>query len=259
MATAAAPAAARRLAVVTGANQGIGLEIARGLAVKGMHVIATARDPTKGAAAVEALRASGALMLEFHQLDITDQASIAALARYITDAHGGRLNVLVNNAGVAFKGDAWGAVEARTTVNTNFRGTAAVTAALLPALRAAAAAAGGSGGAARIVNVCSQAGRLGQVAPPLQARFQDPSASEESIGALVGTRDAAGQRLRVAGCCECGRRGDFSAVAPHLLTLTLALAPLSPPRRASAGGRVRRRRGRGRLRRQGLATVDVRR
>lgn len=65
----------------------------------------------------------------------------------------------------------------------NFYGTARVTEALLPQLRAAAAA--DPAGGARIVNVCSQAGRLSQVSAALQARFQDASATKESVAELV--------------------------------------------------------------------------
>ena len=180
---------APRLALVTGANQGIGLAIARGLATApGMHCILTARDEARGRQAVAALRRElPDARLSFHQLDVTDEGSIARLAAHIAAEHGGRLHVLVNNAGIAFKGDTFGPEEARATLAVNLHGTVHVTEALLPFLRAAAAAAGGGGGGggARIVNICSVAGRLAQVAPGLQVRFQDPDASPATLRALT--------------------------------------------------------------------------
>jgi carbonyl reductase 1 len=83
----------------------------------------------------------------------------------------------VNNAGFAFKGDTFGAAEARTTIACNVYGTMAVTDALLPLLRSRAEG-------ARIVNVCSQAGRLVQVSPALRARFSDSKASAGSVKEL---------------------------------------------------------------------------
>ena len=72
----------RRVAVVTGANRGIGFEISRQLARRGYAVILTARDPAKGRAAVRALAREG-LDVTFHQLDVTDAAGIKRLARHL--------------------------------------------------------------------------------------------------------------------------------------------------------------------------------
>ena len=194
---------ARRLAVVTGANQGIGYEIAKALALSpnNVHVILTARDANKGQAAVNSINAyarehshgqhqpasplvSQPPSVEFYQLDVRDQGSIDRFSTHIGTVHGGRVDILVNNAGLAFKGDTFGADEARATIDTNFYGTIRVTEALLPYLRAAASAAPASRGA-RVINICSQAGRLGQVSPQLQARFQDADASVASLSRLV--------------------------------------------------------------------------
>jgi carbonyl reductase 1 len=143
--------------------------------------IVTARDAVKGRAAADELRQEGG-DVAFEQLDVTDGGSIRRLADAVATAHGGRLDALINNAGTAFKGDAWGEDVARTTIGTNFFGTAAVTEALLPFLRAAAAG-GGGGHTPRIVNVCSQAGRLAQFSPELQVAFQE-AGSKEAVAAL---------------------------------------------------------------------------
>lgn len=72
-----------RIAVVTGSNKGIGLEICRQLATKGVVVILTARDQNRGLEAVQSLKASGLSNIHFHQLDVTNQNSIASLAEFI--------------------------------------------------------------------------------------------------------------------------------------------------------------------------------
>ncbi len=86
------------VAVVTGANRGLGLETCRQLAKRGHQVILTSRDSGKGKAAVEKLREQG-LQVDYQDLDVTDVDSINQLARYIEQTYG-RLDVLVNNAGV---------------------------------------------------------------------------------------------------------------------------------------------------------------
>ncbi|WVZ95989.1 hypothetical protein U9M48_041686 [Paspalum notatum var. saurae] len=89
-----------RIAVVTGGNKGIGLEVCRQLAAGGLTVVLTARDETRGAAAAEKLREQGLSgVVIFHQLEITDASSIARLVEFLK-THFGRLDILVNNAAV---------------------------------------------------------------------------------------------------------------------------------------------------------------
>lgn len=87
-----------KIAVVTGANRGIGFEICRQLAQKGITVVLTARDPAKGEAAKQKLAEFGLNVL-FHPLEITKDASAKALAGYL-EKEFGRLDILINNAGV---------------------------------------------------------------------------------------------------------------------------------------------------------------
>ncbi|KAJ0967106.1 hypothetical protein J5N97_024023 [Dioscorea zingiberensis] len=91
---------AKRIAVVTGANKGIGLEIVRQLAFNGVMVILTARNEKRGAEAVEKLIKSGVSDVVFHQLDVADPASVASLSEFIKTKFE-RVDILVNNAGVA--------------------------------------------------------------------------------------------------------------------------------------------------------------
>ena len=139
-----------RIALVTGANKGIGFETARQLAGQGIHVIVAARDPAKAEAATLALKSDG-LPVEPLTLDVASERSIAEAANAIAAKHG-RLDILVNNAGVLLDDaakkpseqtlDAW-----RKTFDTNVFGLVAVTNALLPLLRKSTAG--------RIVNLSS--------------------------------------------------------------------------------------------------------
>src|SRR5690242_2045213 len=88
-----------RIALVTGANKGIGREISRQLAVQNVLVVMTARDGNRGLKAVEALRSEG-LPVEFIPLDVTSQSSVDQAAAEVERRHR-RLDILVNNAGVA--------------------------------------------------------------------------------------------------------------------------------------------------------------
>jgi NAD(P)-dependent dehydrogenase (short-subunit alcohol dehydrogenase family) len=132
-------------ALVTGANKGIGKEIARQLAAAGLTVWLGSRDPERGQRAVEEIDGSRLLVL-----DVTDEASIAAAAREVDS-----LDVLINNAGVMVDGVS--AIDAsvdgfRRTYETNVFGVLAVTNAFLPVLRRSARP--------RIVNISSGTGSL---------------------------------------------------------------------------------------------------
>src|SRR3954451_11261155 len=87
------------LALVTGANRGIGLEVARELGRESMHVLLAARDRAKGEAAATTLAGEG-LDITPVQLDVADPGAAAAVVPAAIDAAGGRLDVLVNNAAV---------------------------------------------------------------------------------------------------------------------------------------------------------------
>lgn len=85
-----------RLAVVTGANKGVGLEICHQLALQGVTVILTARDEKRGKDATQTLRRESQLPnIIFHQLDVTDDNSVTSLAWYIKNRYG-KLDILVN-------------------------------------------------------------------------------------------------------------------------------------------------------------------
>ena len=85
-----------RIAVVTGANKGIGLEISRQLASNGVMVVLTSRDEKRGVEAVDGLNSNGlSENVIFHQLDVTDTASVASLANFI-QTHFGKLDILVS-------------------------------------------------------------------------------------------------------------------------------------------------------------------
>ncbi|KAG2677345.1 hypothetical protein I3843_12G095100 [Carya illinoinensis] len=92
-------AGTKRIAVVTGANKGIGFGISKQLASNGIKVILTARDVQRGSEAAERLKAAGYSDVLFHQLDVTDPASISSLANFISSQFG-KLDILINNAGI---------------------------------------------------------------------------------------------------------------------------------------------------------------
>jgi NAD(P)-dependent dehydrogenase (short-subunit alcohol dehydrogenase family) len=87
-----------KIIVVTGANRGIGFEIARQLARAGAKVILTARQVKAGKTAVASLKAEG-LNTDFHPLEVTKEKSVAALREFLSQSPG-RLDVLINNAGI---------------------------------------------------------------------------------------------------------------------------------------------------------------
>jgi NAD(P)-dependent dehydrogenase (short-subunit alcohol dehydrogenase family) len=144
----------QRVAVVTGANRGIGFEIARQLSQRGVHVVMTARSQESGEQALEILRRQG-LVASFFTLDVTSDESAAALAEHLQKTHG-RLDILVNNAGVAL--DKWvPALDVsmdvfKQTYETNVFGVMRVCKTLVPLMK--------EGGYGRVVNLSSNLGSL---------------------------------------------------------------------------------------------------
>ncbi|MCC3372337.1 SDR family oxidoreductase [Cohnella sp. REN36] len=150
------------VALVTGANKGIGLQIAKDLVAHGFTVLVGSRNLEYGESAAKSVGADARAL----QLDVTDQDSIAAAAERIRNEFG-RLDVLVNNAGIAHAGKADRPLqeiamsgrasvasldEVRAVFETNVFGVIAVTQAMLPLLREAPAA--------RIVNISSAGASL---------------------------------------------------------------------------------------------------
>lgn len=149
------------IAIITGANKGIGFEIARGLAKKGLTVLVGARSEERGEAAAARIREEG-LDARFLHLDVTDEDVVAAAAKRV-ETEFGTLDVLVNNAGIALADGDWNTSEltvatARKVFETNVLGVISVTNAFLPLIRRAEAG--------RIVNVSSEVGSLGFMTDP---------------------------------------------------------------------------------------------
>jgi NAD(P)-dependent dehydrogenase (short-subunit alcohol dehydrogenase family) len=147
------------IALVTGANAGIGFHLAQQLARVGVRVLLGTRDQSRGAAAAATLTAEG-LEVDVLTIDVTDDQAIAAAARYVADAYG-RLDILINNAATVGDGLPASQVSRKAmlqTFDTNTAGAAAIINAFLPMLRAAAPA--------RILNVSSELGSTRLVSDP---------------------------------------------------------------------------------------------
>lgn len=165
---------AARVALITGANKGIGFETARGLGELGMTVLVGARDEQRGRDAEAALRERGA-DARFVSLDVTDPESVRKAAEWI-DAGFGHLDVLVNNAGTATVSRRRALAsetsldDMRAVYEINVFGLVAVTNAMLPLLRRAEAA--------RIVNVSSEVGSIGSQSDPASPLNAMPASAQ---------------------------------------------------------------------------------
>ena len=164
------------VALVTGANKGIGLQIAKDLAAHGFIVFVGSRNLEHGETAAKSVGADALAI----QLDVTNHASIATAAERIRNELG-RLDVLVNNAGISHTGKPGRSLqemaksgrlsvasldEVRAVFETNGFGVIAVTQAMLPLLREAPAA--------RIVNVSSSSGSLTMNSDPANPHWSEP-------------------------------------------------------------------------------------
>ena len=183
-----------RVALVTGANRGIGLEVCRQLAQRGLRVVLTARDGGKARKAAAALRAAAAVAdsVVAEVLDVTDQDSIRALARAL-GARKTHVDVVVNNAAVLV-GESQGVLQTpiddvRATFDTNVFGAIAVCQTFVPGMI--------ERGYGRVVNVSSEAGQLasmGTYAPAysmsktaLNAFTRQLAAATKGAGILVNS------------------------------------------------------------------------
>jgi NAD(P)-dependent dehydrogenase (short-subunit alcohol dehydrogenase family) len=146
----------KRVAVVTGANRGIGLEICRQLARRGgVRVVLTARDQTKGKAAAGQLRDEG-LEVDFHELDVTSEKSVETLAGWL-EGTCKRCDILVNNAGILADPRGSRFLDSRPetyrqTLDTNVFGPLLLSQALVPIMKRSRYG--------RIVNISSGQGQL---------------------------------------------------------------------------------------------------
>ena len=154
--------ASKKIAVVTGANRGLGFETCRQLAKQEIQVILTSRDEVKGNAAVEKLQAEGLNVL-CRSLDVTNADSVEHLAQFIRNQFG-KLDILVNNAGIAkdFLDPSEGSVlktkvsTLQETIETNLYGPLLLCQALIPLMKI--------NNYGRVVNVSSGAGQLADMA-----------------------------------------------------------------------------------------------
>lgn len=154
----------QKVALVTGANKGIGYETARQLAQEGVTIIAAARNEQRGKAAAEELKQQG-FDVEFLKLDVDNDADIDAAYEYISSKYG-KLDILINNAGIQLESNNWaentaaniGEQVLRETLDTNFFSVVKLTNKLLPLIK--------KSNAGRIVNLSSILGSLNLHADP---------------------------------------------------------------------------------------------
>lgn len=197
----------RPIALVTGANRGLGLETSRQLREQGFRVILTSRREKEGVEAATRLDPE-AVDVVHHYLDVTDRRSIAALAQDLPRI-APRLDVLVNNAGIATEGSDVEA--ARHTIAVNYVGPREVTDALSPFLPR-------NGG---VVMVSSGMGELSYLGRDLRPKFMEPTLTRASLDSLVSSflQDVQNGTRRKAGWPSAY---SVSKVALNALTRILA-------------------------------------
>lgn len=150
----------KKIALITGANKGLGFETARQLGGQNIKVLIGARDETRGREAAGKLQSEG-FEAEFIHVDVTDEKTLETAAKRIEENFG-KLDILVNNAGIAVEyALAPGEIDLETirkTFDTNFFGVIAATKAFLPLVKKSESG--------RIVNVSSGLGSLAQNSDP---------------------------------------------------------------------------------------------
>jgi NAD(P)-dependent dehydrogenase (short-subunit alcohol dehydrogenase family) len=184
--------AAQRVAVVTGANRGIGREVVRQLAVDhGFVVVLGSRDRARGEQAARDLDRSGE-RVRAQQLDVADPASVRAVADHVRQTLG-HLDVVVNNAAVDYDTDARGVTadldRVRRDLDTNLFGAWQMVQAFLPLLRVSAHP--------RVVNVSSESGSISHMTggtPAYAASKAAPQRPHPTAGRRAAPRPGAGQR-----------------------------------------------------------------
>jgi NAD(P)-dependent dehydrogenase (short-subunit alcohol dehydrogenase family) len=172
-----------KIALVTGANKGIGFEVARQLAGSGCTVLLGARNRALGEEAAAALKQEGR-DVRYLAIDLDDLATIATSAQNI-EKDFGRLDILVNNAGIAAQGDGLPSSVSLDVIERDFRvnflGSVAITQAMLPLLHKAPSAS--------IVNVSSGLGSLTKSGDPawthVAAKFLGYAASKAALNMLT--------------------------------------------------------------------------
>jgi NAD(P)-dependent dehydrogenase (short-subunit alcohol dehydrogenase family) len=198
----------RKVALVTGANKGIGKAIVKGLARDGFTVFLGARDPERGNAAAAELRAEGDV--RFVPLDVTDSASILS-ARQAIDSETGRLDALINNAGIGFApGSRFKdpveeiAENMRAVYETNVFAVVAVTNAFIPLLH--------KSDAGRIVNVTSKRGSIGEEGAWVGRPNMTYSSSKTALNAITVhyARSLAATNIKVNGAAPGHVATDFN-------------------------------------------------
>jgi len=199
----------QKIALVTGANKGIGKAIAQGLAREGFLVYLGARNAERGTAAAAALAVDGDI--RFVQLDVTDATSVHAAAQTI-ESETGRLDVLVNNAGISsapgtrFRAPAdESADNLRAVYETNVFAVVTVTNAFMPLLLRSAAG--------RIVNVTSKRGSIGEEGAWVGRPNMAYSSSKTALNALTVhyARSLADTAIKVNGAAPGHVATDFNA------------------------------------------------
>jgi NAD(P)-dependent dehydrogenase (short-subunit alcohol dehydrogenase family) len=198
----------KKIALVTGANKGIGRAIVQGLARDGFLVYLGARDVERGKATAAELSADGEV--RFVQLDVTDASSVRTAAQTI-ESEAGRLDVLVNNAGISSAPGARFRVPAEETVEnlravfeTNVFAVVTVTNAFMPLLRRS------NGG--RIVNVTSKRGSIGEEGAWVGRPNMAYSTSKTALNALTVhyARSLAETSIKVNGAAPGHVATDFN-------------------------------------------------
>ena len=174
---------AKKVALITGANKGLGFEMARQLGGAGVTVVLAARDPGKGEEAAKKLRGEG-LDVQALKLDVTDKKDHVAAAAFLSEKFG-RLDILINNAGIAAEEFGAGKPSNTTedvihrTFETNFFAPIALTQVLLPLLK--------KSDAARIVNMSSILGSQTLHADPGSPIYDFKSLSYDASKAALNS------------------------------------------------------------------------